>query len=71
MQNSQVEALKIRWYNQAVAGNPIIGEDKKLFDTLPSHIQAELKKAYLFGVNDETETWLKPAKKPASALIQF
>lgn len=58
MQNSQVEALKVRWYKQAVAGNPIVGEDAVLFNSLPSHIQAELKKAYLYGVNDECETWL-------------
>jgi hypothetical protein len=70
MQNSQVEALKIRWYKQAVAGNPIIGEDKALFDSLPSHIQAELKKAYLFGVNDEQETWLKPATKVTPKVMQ-
>jgi hypothetical protein len=64
MQNSQVEALKIRWYKQAVAGNPIIGKDKELFDSLPSHIQAELKKAYLYGVNDESETWMQSTVLP-------
>ena len=70
MQNSQVEALKIHWYKQAVAGNPIIGEDKVLFDSLPSHIQAELKKAYLFGVNDEQETWLKPVAEVTPKVLQ-
>lgn len=57
---SEEEALKIRWYQLAIDGKPVIGEDKKLFDSLPRDIQNELQKAYLLGVNDEQETWMIP-----------
>lgn len=66
--NSDIEALKIRWYNLAIEGKPVIGEDKKLFDTLPLYVQDELKKAYLFGVNDESETWMIP--QPITAKVK-
>ena len=58
MGSSKLEALKIEWYNLAIKGEPIIGKNKKLFDSLPFYAQEELKKAYLSGVNDETETWM-------------
>lgn len=61
--DSQLEALKIRWYELAIKGEPVIGEDKKLFDLQPYYIQDELRKAYLLGVNDEAETWMTPNQK--------
>ncbi|AFC21488.1 hypothetical protein GAP32_041 [Cronobacter phage vB_CsaM_GAP32] len=63
--SSELEALKIRWYQLAIEGKPVIGEDEKLFNSLPRYVQEELKKAYLFGVNDECETWMIPQQVTA------
>lgn len=64
--SSELEALKIRWYQLAIDGKPVIGEDKKLFDSLNCYVQDELKKAYLLGVNDETETWMIPENQSST-----
>ncbi len=70
MYDSQIEALKIRWYNLAIAGEAVTGEDEKLFNSLSPKIQNDLKKAYLLGVEDENETWMKqPQAKPEVKLI--
>ncbi len=70
MYDSQIEALKIRWYNLAIAGEAVKGDDEKLFNSLSPKIQNELKHAYLLGVEDENETWMKqPQAKPEVKLI--
>ncbi|AMM43612.1 hypothetical protein FDG95_gp379 [Pectobacterium phage vB_PcaM_CBB] len=64
--SSELEALKIRWYQLAIDGKPVIGEDKKLFDSLNCYVQDELKKAYLLGVGDEQETWMIPQNQSST-----
>ncbi len=66
---SELEALKIHWYQLAIDGKPVIGEDKKLFDSLNCYVQDELKKAYLLGVNDETETWMIPENQSSTRKV--
>ncbi len=67
--SSELEALKIHWYQLAIDGKPVIGEDKKLFDSLNCYVQDELKKAYLLGVNDETETWMIPENQSSTRKV--
>lgn len=66
---SELEALKIRWYQLAIDGKPVIGDDKKLFDSLNCYVQDELKKAYLLGVGDEEETWMIPQSQSVTKKV--